>query len=289
MKNTTKKILSMLLAVIMLLSVMPFSFSAEAKLSYEAQEHIDAFAKMLSYERNLYDFGGWLGHLDLPVQNPFGDIRIRYPDYVITSNYLEDSANAEAVSEGTKMYKAAIKETEDYLKKIKIPVVIDTYEFYKYSVKLKAFYDNNDFVSFVENNKNAEKIYEAISFIDEADALYTYENIKTQVEFDACWKRACPVLDLVFNCFDGNHLYGEYISNNDATEEADGTKTATCEFCGATDTVIDEGSKIDNNDNGKCSCNCHKSGIMGIIWKILNFFYRIFGMNKTCSCGVAHY
>ena len=43
-------------------------------------------------------------------------------------------------------------------------------------------------------------------------------------------------------------------------------------------------SKIDN-----CSCNCHKSGFMGFIWKIINFFQKLFKTNKTCSCGVNHY
>ena len=49
-----------------------------------------------------------------------------------------------------------------------------------------------------------------------------------------------------------------------------------CSTCGE--------SKTEN-----CSCNCHKNGLMGIIWKLLRFFYKIFGMNKICSCGVAHY
>lgn len=40
------------------------------------------------------------------------------------------------------------------------------------------------------------------------------------------------------------HKWGEYISNNDATYDADGTKTATCSVCGATDTVVDEGSQL---------------------------------------------
>lgn len=44
-------------------------------------------------------------------------------------------------------------------------------------------------------------------------------------------------------------------------------------------------SKIENY----CSCNCHKSGFMGFIWKILRFFYKLFGTNKTCDCGAAHY
>ena len=39
------------------------------------------------------------------------------------------------------------------------------------------------------------------------------------------------------------HSYGEYVYNNDATTSADGTKTATCSVCGATDTVTAEGTK----------------------------------------------
>lgn len=41
--------------------------------------------------------------------------------------------------------------------------------------------------------------------------------------------------------------------------------------------------------SSKCSCNCHKTGFMSFIWKILRFFYKLFGMNKVCGCGVAHY
>ena len=39
------------------------------------------------------------------------------------------------------------------------------------------------------------------------------------------------------------HSFGEYVYNNDATTEKDGTKTATCSVCGATDTVTAEGTK----------------------------------------------
>ena len=38
------------------------------------------------------------------------------------------------------------------------------------------------------------------------------------------------------------HSFGEYISNNDATSEKDGTKTAKCSVCGAKDTIVDEGT-----------------------------------------------
>ena len=40
------------------------------------------------------------------------------------------------------------------------------------------------------------------------------------------------------------HSFGEYVSNNDATTEADGTKTRECSVCDYEETVVDEGSKI---------------------------------------------
>ncbi|MBQ0016776.1 MAG: hypothetical protein KBT04_07320, partial [Bacteroidales bacterium] len=47
------------------------------------------------------------------------------------------------------------------------------------------------------------------------------------------------------------HLFTEYLSNGDATTEADGHKTAECDRgCGATDTVIDEGSRIIETPTG---------------------------------------
>ena len=39
----------------------------------------------------------------------------------------------------------------------------------------------------------------------------------------------------------------------------------------------------------ECDHSCHKGGISGFIWKIINFFNKLLGLNNTCSCGVAHY
>ena len=43
------------------------------------------------------------------------------------------------------------------------------------------------------------------------------------------------------------------------------------------------------NPTTNCSCNCHKGGIVGFFFKLINFFEKIFGINKVCACGVAHY
>ena len=40
------------------------------------------------------------------------------------------------------------------------------------------------------------------------------------------------------------HTFGEYVSNNDATTEADGKRTRVCRVCEREDTVTDEGTKI---------------------------------------------
>ncbi len=41
--------------------------------------------------------------------------------------------------------------------------------------------------------------------------------------------------------------------------------------------------------NESCKHDCHQGGIKGFFWMISNFFNKIFGSNKYCECGVAHY
>lgn len=65
------------------------------------------------------------------------------------------------------------------------------------------------------------------------------------------------------------HTWGEYTSNGDATCTADGTKTAKCQFCDATDTVVDEGSMLAHTYGEWADA---KDGEHHI---------------RTCSCGAA--
>ena len=71
-----------------------------------------------------------------------------------------------------------------------------------------------------------------------------------------------------FTCqYDGTHTYTEevdalghtfvtYVSNNDATCQADGTETATCENCTVTDTRTDEDSKLPHEYFYACDAHC---------------------------------
>ncbi len=39
----------------------------------------------------------------------------------------------------------------------------------------------------------------------------------------------------------------------------------------------------------ECDHSCHNGGISGFFWRITLFFSKLFGTNKVCECGVAHY
>jgi hypothetical protein len=76
-----------------------------------------------------------------------------------------------------------------------------------------------------------------------------------------------------------DHKFVEYVSDNNATCTADGTKTAACIYdCGLTDTVTDEGTEKDHNDldaDGRCDgCNdkfCDSCGKIHENWMSLLF------------------
>ena len=84
----------------------------------------------------------------------------------------------------------------------------------------------------------------------------------------------------------------------EATCTANGQTVYTCS-CGDTYTEIIPTTGHDYQDGvctkcgdskvDDCSHLCHKSGFMGFIWKIINFFQKLFKSNPVCECGLAHY
>jgi hypothetical protein len=86
-------------------------------------------------------------------------------------------------------------------------------------------YDN---VIYVDSN-DAEDIYDALNVYCD----HVYDNCEDTTCNRCLAERVAP-----------GHSFGEYVSNNDATCTADGTKTAHCEYCDATDTVVDTGSAL---------------------------------------------
>ena len=112
-------------------------------------------------------------------------------------------------------------------------------------------------------------------------------------------------VDAAGNPITAPHMIIEY-ERMDATCEEDGFVTTICSTC---DTMIktvvipatghvdaDEDGTCDNCNGSYvggdkvCGCICHKtSGIMKFLYKILRFFWKLFGIGKSCGCGAIHY
>ena len=105
---------------------------------------------------------------------------------------------------------------------------------------------------------------QAVATVDHA---YTTEIIEP-----ACTEKGMTI----YTCSKCAYSYVDDIS---AKGHSDQNADSICDNCGE---VMFESSE-------KCGCMCHKSGFMGFIWKIIKIFYKIFGTNKVCNCGINHY
>lgn len=82
---------------------------------------------------------------------------------------------------------------------------------------------------------------------------------------------------------------GNKIKNGTEIEKAPHTDTNNDKICDVCSEVL--GSITPDTPEEPaidCSCNCHKGGIAGFFFKLINFFEKIFGINKVCACGVKH-
>ena len=92
------------------------------------------------------------------------------------------------------------------------------------------------------------------------------------------------------------HTYTSYVT--DPTCTSNGLKVNICS-CGDsyTETLPAKGHTFSGSvcttcgydKADTCSCNCHKSGLSALLWKILSIFYKLLRINKVCACGTAHY
>ncbi|MDD6011453.1 MAG: hypothetical protein PUC33_01265, partial [Oscillospiraceae bacterium] len=104
------------------------------------------------------------------------------------------------------------------------------------------------------------------------------------------------------------HTYGEWNELLPATCQERGFNARVCLNCGTMDREIipvqdhkdDDGDDYcdwcgsfvgevpDFPDIDDCSCNCHKGGLAGFFFRLINFFQKLFGQNKVCACGASH-
>ena len=108
------------------------------------------------------------------------------------------------------------------------------------------------------------------------------------------------IISIIWCDKEDNHIFGEWEIVGETCNEL-GLMIRKCLYCDAKEEqhVIDH---VDSDGNGicdicdeiieqivECECDCHKSGITKFFFNFILFFQRLFGLNKDCECGVAHY
>lgn len=240
MKNTMKKILSILLAVIILLSVLPVAFASKNSVK---DAFIEEYIKNCTYRYNLYG-------LNRPGITPI----------LLTDTFQEllRTNDEENMIIFTKEMKEQNSIVEEKIVRGELTVTVDTSDFIKAYIELAAITsDPLKMEMFIEIKERNLELFSEVSadgelldnFYEEGESgtqteYYAILASRTQAEFDAIVERTLCTYRLVVKHLKGDHDFVEYISDNDTTEESDGTKTAICEFCGATDTIIEESNLV---------------------------------------------
>ncbi|MBQ7546689.1 MAG: InlB B-repeat-containing protein [Clostridia bacterium] len=115
---------------------------------------------------------------------------------------------------------------------------------------------------------------------------------------DAQHEREC---ELCHEKEQADHSFVTYVSNNDATCTEDGTKTATCEFCDATNTIADVGSAkghsytnyVSNNDatctadgtkTATCDNGCGTTDTIADVGSAKGHSYTNYVSNNDATC-----
>ena len=302
-----KKILALVLSIIMLLSVMPVAYATPAEYPpavEEFEEYLKNHFKFYSYfalnsyyyEDEFYDAD--FCNLSRFLENEecvkdFGSAFFKaleewesygyekyYHNYIAPTDSLVDEPmydklNDDGFIESLRLYNKTFKPLIDMADELiisgKLVWSIDFTECLKLFLSPYYYYSLHDIENLYKPGYPNTQLYDETVYEIKDYLKNTPKNEHNQIEFDAIWVKAIPMLDMAINCLDGNHIYSEYISNNDATEEADGTKTATCEFCGTTHTVTDEGSKLVKEEESL-------SFFARLIALIKEFFAKIFSI-----------
>ncbi|MBR3766655.1 MAG: bacterial Ig-like domain-containing protein [Clostridia bacterium] len=108
----------------------------------------------------------------------------------------------------------------------------------------------------------------------EAIEKLTKHTYKTVITAPTCEEQGFTT----YTCECGDSYVADFV---DVTAHKDKNNDEYCDYC-------DEFLGVEEDENS-CSHICHKSGFIGFIWKIVQFFWKLFSMNPICECGAAHY
>ncbi len=109
---------------------------------------------------------------------------------------------------------------------------------------------------------------------------FTFETTKKPGVSHSFIKKTFPAtcLEEGFTVYECECTYGYYGQKLGITNHNDSDKNGKCDVC----SVITDKTMF-------CDHICHKKGISGFFWKIMQFFWKLFKTNPICECGARHY
>lgn len=234
----------------------------------------------------------WLNEYPEPVIY-LGDVL-----YGVRSDYDQNSL---AVQDGTRLIADSACNNLPGLVQITLPQSVEyigSYAFYNCSslatvvlprsvtsVSQKAFAGCDAMTDITIYNAECD-IYDAADTLP-TDAVITSLEGSTAQDYAVRYSRAFRT---------HVHEYTEIVSVP-ATCTEDGESVGRC-ICGEEMTTVTQATgHADENGDGVCdacdtvlcTCICHRSGFVSVFYRILRFFWKLFGTNPVCDCGAAHY
>lgn len=301
-----KKVLSVILAVIMLAMCVPVASAVDYDV-FDA--FMDEYGRYYANINNVYDNPDSTDDIQAKCYELVGKYEWT-KDFMAIESWMDE--NEESLPSYTEDLRKVNEEVEKYICE-KYTLIIDIENAFDVILKV-LYYSNYDIESesfknyYIENfgKEPFEKAYKSVE-----DAYYlsgkavSEPGSVTQADYDEATAYGIEFFSDAIECMRGNHTFaeytdlgdgthkadctfcksgeiieahtwGEYTPNGDATTEADGTKTAKCDKCDATDTVADEGSKLVEDIAQGNFFNNIVDKIMSFFESIINFFKNLF-------------
>ena len=266
--KTTKKLLSLVLAIIMVMAVSPMAFAYNFD--------VDAFMKIMvdytTYQLNIYEPVGDMSSDDIRYR-----IREAYKSAIIKVGGEEASLDLSWFEENPDKAELAFAEMNAVTAKIeksiaegKLVVRVDASNFYSYYLILGILYEDEYNKLFSEDSE-LEKAF--ASFYAAGELLQKrYPDEVTQEMFDEAAADFRSYAVSCIACIEGRHEL-DYIVNED------GTHYSYCDFC-KTENVEEH-----TFEDGRCVCGAEEPVIedntdtgasVSFIQRIIDFFRSLF-------------
>ena len=163
--------------------------------------------------------------------------------------------------------------------------------------------------SVCEKTLTEQKVIDALEHDAEFDEAVAPTCTETGLSSGVHCKRCKEVL-LEQEIIPANgHSFGEWVVTVSPSCTDKGEEKRECTECGVSETrIINETGHTDSDNDGicdecgtkikedvpdtekNCGCLCHsKNKFASFFWKIKLFLIRLFGIQRVCDCGKAHY